>query len=81
MACTDGARVLDVAHDGKALGRLETGRGVDNLDYDAHKRLLFVASGQDGNMVLARVSDAGSLGKVATVPTAKGATSFPRHEF
>jgi DNA-binding beta-propeller fold protein YncE len=73
VACTDGARVLDVAHEGKALGRLDTGRGVDNLEYDPHRRLLFIASGQDGNMVIARVSEAGSLAKGATVPTAKGA--------
>ena len=35
---------------GKPLGRLETGGGVDNLDYDAApSSLLFVASGAAGH--------------------------------
>jgi DNA-binding beta-propeller fold protein YncE len=73
VACTDGARVLDVAHGGKILGRLTTGHGVDNLDYDARRKRLFVASGEDGALVVARVTEAGALEKLASWPTAKGA--------
>jgi DNA-binding beta-propeller fold protein YncE len=73
VACTHGAVVLDVAHDGKPVGRLETGGGVDNLDYCAARRLLYVASGSDGKLTLAHVAAGGGLKVVATVATAKGA--------
>jgi DNA-binding beta-propeller fold protein YncE len=73
VACTDGAVALDLAHDGKVAGRLKTGGGVDNLDYDARRRLLHVASGKDATITRARVGDAGELTAVAKLPTAKGA--------
>jgi DNA-binding beta-propeller fold protein YncE len=73
VACTDGAGAFDLAHEGKLLGRLKTGGGVDNLEYDARKRRLFVAAGKDGNLTIAHVADSGALEVVATVPTAKGA--------
>jgi DNA-binding beta-propeller fold protein YncE len=73
VACTDGAAVFDLAHGGAALGRVKTGAGVDNLDYDARRRLLFIASGRDGNLVVAHIDDHGAPQRRATLPTAKGA--------
>jgi Peptidase propeptide and YPEB domain len=73
VACTDGAGAFDLAHDGKLVSRLKTGGGVDNLEYDALKRRLFVASGKDGTLTIAHVTDSGMLEALATVPTAKGA--------
>jgi DNA-binding beta-propeller fold protein YncE len=73
VACTDGARVFDVAHDGNALGRITTGAGVDNLDYDPRRRLLFIASGKDGRMSIVHISDRGTPQETATVLTAQGA--------
>jgi hypothetical protein len=73
VACTSGAMTLDLAHDGKVVGRLATGGGVDNLDYHAGKRLLYVASAKDGTLTIARVGDTGALTAAAAVPTAKGA--------
>jgi DNA-binding beta-propeller fold protein YncE len=73
VACTDGAVTLDVAHDGKVVGRLKTGGGVDNIDYHAGRRLLYVASPKDGKLVMARVADGGALTALAEAPTAKGA--------
>ena len=73
MACTDGAGVFDLAHGGKALGRIKTGGGVDTLEYDPRARRLFVAAGKDGTLTIARVTDGGALEVEATVPTAKGA--------
>jgi hypothetical protein len=73
VACTNGAVAVDVVHGGRTLGRLETGGGVDNLDYDSRRQLLFVASGAAGQMTIARV-DAGGVPHVArVVPTAPGA--------
>jgi DNA-binding beta-propeller fold protein YncE len=73
VACTDGAVAFDLAHDRKAVGRIKTGGGVDNLAYDPGRRLLFVASGKDGELTVAHVPDAGALDRVTTLPTAKGA--------
>jgi DNA-binding beta-propeller fold protein YncE len=73
VACTDGAVTLDLAHDGKPVGRLKTGGGVDNIDYHGGRRLLYVASPKDAKLVIARVGDDGYLTEVAAVPTAPGA--------
>ena len=73
VACTNGMETLDLRHDGKLLGRITTGAGVDNPEYDARKRLLFIASGADGELVIAHVDDAGVPHKTVSVPTAKGA--------
>jgi DNA-binding beta-propeller fold protein YncE len=73
VACTNGARVLDLAHDGKVLGRVDTGAGVDNLAYDVARRRLFVAAARAGDMVVADVADGGALRLLATVATAPGA--------
>jgi DNA-binding beta-propeller fold protein YncE len=75
VACTDGAVALDLAagHEGKAVGRLKTGGGVDNIDYHPGRRLLYVASPKEGKLVIARVADGGALGALADAPTAKGA--------
>jgi DNA-binding beta-propeller fold protein YncE len=73
VACTDGVGTLDLAHDGRPLGRITTGGGVDNLDYDPNRHLLFIASAKDGEMTIAHVNDGGSPQKVATLPTAKAA--------
>jgi DNA-binding beta-propeller fold protein YncE len=75
VACTDGAVARDVAHEGKEVGRLKTSGGVDNIDYAAQRGLLFVASGQDATLTVARVSGTGALGAVASIATAKGARS------
>jgi DNA-binding beta-propeller fold protein YncE len=73
VACTDGAVALDTAHEGKVLGRLKTGGGVDNIDYLPARKLLYVASREDGKLTVAKVGDDGTLAKVSESPTAKGA--------
>ncbi len=73
VACTNGLVTLDLAHGGKVLGRITTGAGVDNPAYDPARRLLYIASGAGGEMVIAHVDDAGVPQKIASVPTAKGA--------
>jgi hypothetical protein len=85
VACNTGAvHTLAVAQDGKAVSTLQTGEGVDNIDYLASKRLLAVGAGKAANLWVARVEADGklvSLNKVATAPgarnpvlTEKGAT-------
>lgn len=73
VACTDGAVAHDLAHRGKPVGRLETGGGVDNIDYAARPGLLLVASGRDATLTTARVAPTGALTRLAAAPTAAGA--------
>ncbi|HWL84776.1 MAG TPA: hypothetical protein VNO21_03195 [Polyangiaceae bacterium] len=70
VACTDHLQVLDAAHAGAALGKLEMGTGVDNIDYLEGQHLLYVAAGQAARLTLARVDDRGQLAVVETAPTA-----------
>ncbi len=72
VACTDRALVLDAAHDGALLSTLETGAGVDNIDYLDARRTLYVAAGKSARLTVARVDDRGVLRAMATVPTAEG---------
>ncbi|HVV53543.1 MAG TPA: hypothetical protein VHO06_28055 [Polyangia bacterium] len=73
VACTDGAVVQDLARHGQRVGRLQTGGGVDNIDYAPGPGLLFVASARDAALTTARLTPAGALTVVARTPTAAGA--------
>ena len=73
VACTDGVKVLDGAHEGSLLGSLDTGAGVDNIEYLDVGKLLFVASAKASRLTLARLSDRGEPLIVATGVTAEGA--------
>ena len=73
VACTDHVATLDAAGDGKILAKLETGEGVDNLDYVAKTHRLYVAAGRAGTLTVATLDEKGGLAKIATATTAKGA--------
>ena len=66
---------LDAGHDGKVLDSIQTGAGLDNIDYSAEKKLLYAAAGQAATLTIAEVGDNGKFHLKATVPTAKGARS------
>jgi DNA-binding beta-propeller fold protein YncE len=72
VACTDSVHVLD-GHQGKVLGKLETGAGVDNLEYDGTTKLLYVAAAKAARLTIARIDDKGQAAIVATAATAQGA--------
>jgi DNA-binding beta-propeller fold protein YncE len=73
VACTDHVQVLDARHDGALLGKVDTGTGVDNLDYLETKGLLYVAAGKDARLSVIRVDDKGQLAVVAVGATGTGA--------
>ena len=73
VACTDHLQVLDTAHDGALLSRLDTGAGVDNIDYLEARQLLYVAAGKAARLTIAQVGDKGAVETVATVVTSEGA--------
>jgi len=73
VACTDHVQVLDGTHDGALLGRLDTGAGVDNVDYQGATHRLFVAAGKAARLTVAELSPRGELTVVATGDTHEGA--------
>jgi DNA-binding beta-propeller fold protein YncE len=73
VACTDGAVTLDLAHEGKVLGRITTGKGVDNIDYVAGRKQVYIAARDDGKLTIANVAENGSLSVASTTTTVKGA--------
>jgi DNA-binding beta-propeller fold protein YncE len=72
VACTARVEVLDAAHDGKVLSSLETGDGVDDIDYSPATHLLYVGAARAGRLTIARVSADGKLTEMGTVPTRVG---------
>ena len=75
VACSDHVIVLDTAHDGRVVGSIQTGDGVDNIDYTEETGLLYVAAAEAAQLTVARIDDKGTPTLVALVPTTKGARS------
>lgn len=73
VACTDRVQVLDVAHGGAVLSSLETGAGLDNIDYVASTGLLYAAAGKAARLTVAKVGERGQLTVFAAGETAPGA--------
>jgi hypothetical protein len=73
VACTGGVHVLDAGHDGRIVSRLDTGAGVDNIDYVPSRQDLYVAAGRAAKLTVARLDDHGTLVPVASADTAAGA--------
>ena len=72
VACTTLAEVLDAAHDGAVLSKVETGDGVDDISYVPATHLLYVAAARAAKLTIARVDEKGQLSIVAQVPTHEG---------
>jgi DNA-binding beta-propeller fold protein YncE len=73
VACGDHVVALDAGHDGRLLDSIQTGAGLDNIDYDPEQKLLYAAASVPGRLTLVQVDDGGKFHLKATVPTAKGA--------
>jgi DNA-binding beta-propeller fold protein YncE len=69
VACSDGVRIFDATHDGAALGKLDAGDGVDDIFYDASRRLLYVAASAARRLTVARIEDKGEATVIATATT------------
>jgi DNA-binding beta-propeller fold protein YncE len=73
VACTDHLAVLDVGHDGAALGTLATGGGVDDIAFVEARSEIYVGSGAAAVMRVVAVDDRGGLHEVAHATTSAGA--------
>jgi len=73
VACTSRVQVLDAGQNGASRCQLDTGTGVDNIEYVEGTRTLYVAAGKAAQLTLARLGDQGKLSVLATGVTAEGA--------
>jgi hypothetical protein len=63
--------VLDSGHDGAPLGKLDTGAGLDNIEFAAGK--VYAAAGKAAKLTIAGLDDKGQLSIIAAGPTSEGA--------
>ena len=73
VACSTKTEALDAGHSGAVLSSIETGDGVDDLDYVPSTRMVYVGAAKAGELTAARLDAAGKLSPVAKVPTRMGA--------
>jgi hypothetical protein len=72
VGCEEGrATALDVAHDGKQLGAVDTGKGVDIIAYSPSRAHLYVPGGDSATLTIVGVSPSGTLTALRTVPAAQ----------
>ncbi|HKT24788.1 MAG TPA: hypothetical protein VJR04_09290 [Terriglobales bacterium] len=73
VACSTRAEVLDAGHNGEKLSSIDTGDGVDDLNYSPSTHTLYVGAGRAAQLTVAHVNEKGELTIVAQVPTHQGA--------
>ena len=73
VACSTLAEVLDAGHNGEKLSSIDTGNGVDDLNYSPATHTLYVGAARDAKLTVAQVDGAGKLTLIAQVPTHEGA--------
>jgi DNA-binding beta-propeller fold protein YncE len=74
VACAaGGVKALDST--GRIVGQMNTGPGVDNIDWLPSRHLLYAASGMDGTLTVAEVAAKGSMTPFLSAKTAPGGRS------
>jgi hypothetical protein len=73
VACSTLAEVLDAGRDGAVLSMVDTGDGVDDINYAPATHLLYVGAGRAAKLTIAHADRNGHLAIVAQVPTQEGA--------
>jgi DNA-binding beta-propeller fold protein YncE len=73
VACSARVEVLDAEHGGEVLSSIDTGDGVDDIDYAPSTRRLYAGAARAGKLTIAAVDAKGKLSSVAVVPTHAGA--------
>jgi putative pyrroloquinoline-quinone-binding quinoprotein len=73
VACPEHVEVLAAATDGRILSKLDTGAGVDNIDYLPRSRALYAAAAGAATLTIAGLEESGTLRQIASRGTAKGA--------
>jgi DNA-binding beta-propeller fold protein YncE len=73
VACSDHVEVMDAGKDGKILSKLDTGEGVDNIDYLPSSRSVYAGAARAATITIGHLDSKGVLAKAAARGTAKGA--------
>jgi DNA-binding beta-propeller fold protein YncE len=73
VACSTRTEVLDAGHTGSVLSSIETGNGVDDLDYVPGTRTVYVGAAKAGELIIAHLDGAGKLTLKEKVATHAGA--------
>jgi DNA-binding beta-propeller fold protein YncE len=73
VACSDKTEVLDAGRAGAVLSSIETGDGVDDLDYAPSGRTVYVGAAKAGQLTVAHLDPSGKLTLVTRVKTQVGA--------
>lgn len=74
VGCDEGkATALDVAHDGKQLGAVTTGKGVDIVAYNPKLAHLYVPGGDSATLTIVAVDATGKLAVLGSVAVAADA--------
>jgi hypothetical protein len=73
VACPDHIEVMDAGKDGHVLSKLDTGAGVDNIEYLASTRSVYVAASRAATITVAHLDRKGALAQTGARATAKGA--------
>jgi hypothetical protein len=64
---------LNAGHNGEKLSSIDTGDGVDDLQFSPATHMLYVGAAKDAKLTVSRVDAAGKFSQVAVVPTHEGA--------
>src|SRR5215472_1917594 len=64
VACSTRIEVLDAAHDGAVLSSIDTGDGVDDIDYAPSTHRLYAGAARAGQLTIAAVDEQGKLTSV-----------------
>jgi DNA-binding beta-propeller fold protein YncE len=73
IGCDALAEVMNVGGDGAVLSKIDTGDGVDDINYAPATHLLYVGAARAAKLTIARSDASGKLTTVAQVPTQNGA--------
>ncbi|HEU0107320.1 MAG TPA: YncE family protein [Vicinamibacteria bacterium] len=73
VGCTTRVRVLDAGHDGKQVGSIDVGEGIDAIDYLESRHQLYAAAARAAKLVVAQLDEKGALAPVETIATAPSA--------
>ena len=73
VACTDHVTILDAGRGRAKLGTIDTGAGVDNIDWLKDKELLYVGAAKAAKLTVAHIDDKGQATLVTTAASVEGA--------
>jgi len=73
VACSDRVVALNAGDAGKLIGSIETGDGLDNIDYSEMQHTLYAAASKVATLTVAEVDNNGRIKPIAVVPTNTGA--------